>query len=137
MRKKAPVAGIIALVVVTVLGAAYLAIADTGAAKPGESVVTYDDPSYATEQGSVTFSHPAHKEAFGQEKLDCMPCHMKPPPLFQMKKRKEGEAREVMKMADMAQGKWCGGCHDGKTAIGGKTAFDVKSEENCAKCHKK
>jgi c(7)-type cytochrome triheme protein len=34
-------------------------------------------------------------------------------------------------MAAMKDGKFCGGCHDGKTA------FAATAAENCAKCHKK
>jgi c(7)-type cytochrome triheme protein len=137
MRNKAPVVVVIGLFLVAALGAAYVATANAQAAKPGESVITYDDASYAAEQGAVTFSHPAHKEAYGKEKLDCVPCHMKPPPLFPMKKRKEGEARTAMKMAEMAEGKFCGTCHNGKTEVNGKAVFGVQSEEDCGKCHKK
>lgn len=104
-------------------------------AKPGESVVVFDDPSFAKSQGVVEFSHLAHKAAFGQEKLDCKPCHMTqpPPPLFPMKRT----TGKVWTMAEMAQGKACGHCHDGKTTINGKTAFSVASDANCANCHKK
>jgi c(7)-type cytochrome triheme protein len=105
--------------------------------KPGESVQVYNDPSYAEKQGVVTFSHLEHKASFGQEKLDCKPCHMTKPPLFSMKKREAGETRPVMKMSEMAEGKFCGGCHNGKTTINGKVAISVTSEENCASCHKK
>lgn len=106
------------------------------AAKPGDSVVVYDDPSLA-EQGKVEFSHPGHKAAFGQEKLDCKPCHVTDPPRFSMKKPKEGETRTVIKMAEMEQGKACGACHNGKTEMNGKVAFDVTSKDNCSKCHHK
>jgi c(7)-type cytochrome triheme protein len=107
-------------------------------AKPGESVHVFDDPSFAEEQGKVEFSHLKHKESFGQEKLDCKPCHMtKPTPLFSMKKRKEGETRPTVTMADMEAGKACGGCHNGETTINGKVAFDVASEDNCSRCHVK
>jgi c(7)-type cytochrome triheme protein len=105
------------------------------AAKPGESVRVFDDPSFAAKQGKVEFSHLKHKELFGQEKLDCKPCHMTKPPLFAMRKPKEGEVHEVVTMAQMAEGKACGGCHNGKTTINGKVAFDVKSEDNCSRCH--
>ena len=103
-------------------------------AKPGESVVRFDNDKLK-EYGPVEFSHPKHKEAFGQEKLDCKPCHMQPPPLFLMKKRAAGEARHTME--DMKQGKACGKCHDGKSPVNGKVAFSVSSEDDCAKCHKK
>jgi c(7)-type cytochrome triheme protein len=102
--------------------------------KPGESVVKFDNDKMK-ESGPAEFSHPGHKAAFGQEKLDCKPCHTNPPPLFQMKKRAPGEARATM--ADMKQGKSCGKCHDGKTTINGKVAFAADAKENCGKCHKK
>jgi len=105
--------------------------------KPGESVEVYDDPSFAQKVGVVTFSHLEHKERFGQEKLDCKPCHMTKPPLFSMKKKVPGEKRPIVTMEEMAQGKFCGGCHNGKTTINGKTAIDVTSKDNCDKCHKK
>lgn len=103
-------------------------------AKPGEAVVKFENDKMK-EAGPVEFSHLAHKAAFGQEKLDCKPCHMQPPPLFQMKKRAPGESRATME--DMKQGKACGKCHDGKTTINGKVAFDTTTKENCGKCHKK
>jgi c(7)-type cytochrome triheme protein len=34
-------------------------------------------------------------------------------------------------MAAMGEGKLCGACHDGKTA------FTVKDQANCSKCHVK
>jgi c(7)-type cytochrome triheme protein len=39
--------------------------------------------------------------------------------------------RSSPKMADMNNGQACGACHDGKTA------FSVKEQADCAKCHKK
>lgn len=101
-------------------------------AKPGESVHVFE-----SEEGKVEFSHLKHKELFGQEKLDCKPCHMTKPPLFSMKKLKPGETRVKVTMAEMAEGKACGGCHDGETKIGDKVAFDVESEDNCSRCHVK
>jgi c(7)-type cytochrome triheme protein len=137
MSRRIPVAAVVGPLLLGLVSVAYWAAAsETRAAKPGESVITYSDPAYA-EQGPVEFSHPQHKEAAGKDKLDCKPCHMEKPVQFVMKKRKEGEAREVMKMEDMKQGKYCGKCHDGKTSVNGKTVFDVVSEDNCGKCHKK
>ena len=104
--------------------------------KAGESEHVWDDPSFADEHGKVVFSHLEHKELFGQEKLDCKPCHMTKPPLFAMKK-KEGEPDVPVTMAEMAEGKACGGCHDGKTTINGKVAFSVTDTESCDHCHKK
>jgi len=109
-------------------------IADEEKVKAGESVVIFDDASHV-EQGPVEFQHLTHKKAFGQEKLDCKQCHVKPK-LFPMK-RKPDEVRQVVTMEEMKQGKGCGACHNGKTTINGKITFDVTSEENCARCHKK
>jgi c(7)-type cytochrome triheme protein len=117
-----------------VLGAVTIQAADK--VKPGESVHVYDDPSYAEEHGPVTFSHLQHKESFGEEKLNCKPCHMEKPPLFSMKKD-EVASRDVLKMSDMAEGKTCGACHDGKTTINGKTAPSVTDENSCGTCHEK
>jgi len=135
-RMKAPatvLGGIVALLIATALAAAPLAFAEEAKAKPGEAVVIFEDASHA-EQGPVEFSHVAHREAFGEEK-PCARCHIKPK-LFPMK-RKPDEARLVITMKEMEQGKSCGACHDGKTTINGKTAISVASKENCARCHKK
>ncbi len=105
--------------------------------KPGTSEHVYDDPSFAEEHGKVVFSHEKHKELFGEEKLNCKVCHMTKPPLFSMKKLKEGEVRTPATMADMAEGKSCGGCHDGKTEMNGHVASDVKAEDSCSHCHTK
>jgi c(7)-type cytochrome triheme protein len=125
--------GIVVAAVVVAAGWQVTGLAETKA-KPGESVAVYDDPTFATKQGVVKFSHLGHKEAFGQEKLDCKPCHMTKPPLFAMKRP---AARVVVTMAAMGEGKSCGGCHNGKTVINGKTAFDVKAEDSCGRCHVK
>jgi c(7)-type cytochrome triheme protein len=103
--------------------------------KPGTSVHVYDDPSFADEHGKVEFSHDKHKELFGEEKLNCKVCHMTKPPLFSMKKLKEGEVRKAVTMEEMAEGKACGGCHNGKTEINGHVAVDAQLEENCSHCH--
>lgn len=73
--------------------------------------------TFKNSRGTVVgyFSHDFHTAAFG-----CQDCHSK---LFPMGGGKR------MTMADMATGKSCGACHDGKTA------FSTKGD--CAKCHKK
>lgn len=131
--RKTLVVAILGTLLVVAVGAVFQAAA-AAKAKPGESIVTFEDPSFA-EQGPVQFSHPKHKEAFGAEKLDCKQCHIKPK-LFPMK-RKAGEPREVIKMEAMAEGKACGACHNGKTEVNGKVVFSVTAEENCVRCHKK
>lgn len=70
--------------------------------------------------GAVTFSHEKHQPKVGK----CTDCHTK---VFQMKKGKTGP----LTMAAMNEGKLCGACHDGKTA------FSVKDQASCAKCHVK
>jgi c(7)-type cytochrome triheme protein len=71
-------------------------------------------------QGKVVFSHEKHLA----KNPKCTDCHTK---LFKMTKGQ----RTAFKMADMNNGKACGACHDGKTA------FSVKDQADCAKCHKK
>lgn len=70
--------------------------------------------------GPVTFSHEKHKEKFEK----CTACHVK---IFKMKKGTTGD----LTMAAMNEGKFCGACHDGKTA------FSVKDEASCSTCHVK
>lgn len=69
--------------------------------------------------GAVTFVHKAH---VGGQKMKCNDCHDK---LFTKKK----EAK--ITKADHEGNKFCVTCHDGKKA------FAMKSEADCAKCHKK
>ncbi|MBI2202693.1 MAG: hypothetical protein HYU41_02395 [Candidatus Rokubacteria bacterium] len=76
--------------------------------------------------GTVTFSHEKHKEK--AEK--CTACHTK---VFKMKKGQTGP----LTMAKMKAGEQCGACHDGKTAMAGKTVFTTVDEANCERCHKK
>ncbi len=63
--------------------------------------------------GAVTFSHEFHTAAFS-----CKDCHTK---VFRMKK-----GGNKMTMDAMNAGKFCGKCHDGKTAT---------AVTDCAKCH--
>jgi c(7)-type cytochrome triheme protein len=82
------------------------------------------DFTFEQHQGSpgvVTFSHAIHVEGKG---LKCNACHTK---VFKMKKGKSGD----FTMAAMNEGKFCGACHDGKTA------YSVKDKANCEKCHAK
>ncbi|HXY62594.1 MAG TPA: c(7)-type cytochrome triheme domain-containing protein [Nitrospirota bacterium] len=66
--------------------------------------------------GKVVFDGTAHAKAG----LKCADCH---PAVFQMKK-----GADAIKMADINGGKFCGVCHNGTKAFGGK---------ECAKCHMK
>lgn len=71
-------------------------------------------------QGKVVFSHEKHLA----KNSKCTDCHVK---IFKMTKGQ----RSSPKMADMNNGQSCGTCHNGKTA------FSVKEQADCAKCHKK
>lgn len=71
-------------------------------------------------QGKVVFSHEKHVA----KSPKCTDCHVK---VFKMTPKQ----RSAPKMADMEKGQSCGTCHDGKTA------FSVKEQGDCAKCHKK
>ena len=70
--------------------------------------------------GKVVMSHEKH----AAKNPKCTDCHVK---IFKMTKG----VRTAFKMADMNNGQSCGTCHDGKTA------FSVKEQGDCAKCHKK
>jgi len=72
-------------------------------------------------EGKVVFSHKHHTEVV---KKKCNDCHTI---LFQ---RKAGSTQGIT-MAAMEGGGFCGACHNGDTA------FDVKADNNCAKCHRK
>lgn len=68
---------------------------------------------------AVIFEHRVHLA----EKFDCQSCH---PGIF-TKKAGEVEEKDDFTMASFRQGKYCGRCHDGKTA------FSVDSD--CSLCH--
>lgn len=76
--------------------------------------------------GKVTFSHEKHVAAGNK----CTSCHVK---VFKMKKGGTGP----LTMEKMKAGEQCGACHNGKTAVGGKTVFLASDTANCTKCHKK
>ncbi|WP_191965662.1 c(7)-type cytochrome triheme domain-containing protein [Oryzomonas sagensis] len=71
--------------------------------------------TFKTSAGEAVFSHEFHIQAF-----KCAECHTKIFPY----KAVTGKAT----MADMANGKSCGACHDGKEAFA--------SSGDCEKCHK-
>ena len=77
-------------------------------------------------QGKVTFSHEKHVAAGNK----CTACHVK---IFKMKKGGTGP----LTMEKMKAGEQCGACHNGKTAVEGKTVFLASDTANCTKCHKK
>lgn len=74
------------------------------------------DIAMDSDVGKVMFSHNFHTAA-----LECAACH---PATF---KAEKGTNKATMKQ--MEKGASCGSCHDGSTA------FSVKSEDDCGKCH--
>lgn len=78
-----------------------------------EDLAVIDNPAV----GSVVFSHYQHLEAVGN---NCVLCHNQ---LFQIDTSKN----QPVSMAEMQQGKSCGGCHNGSTA------FSVSGD--CGSCH--
>jgi c(7)-type cytochrome triheme protein len=68
------------------------------------------------------FSHKAHVVTAG---LSCDSCH---PDLFE-RKRGSAKAKGDYTMASLEAGKYCGSCHDGKTA------FNTTGPETCKTCH--
>jgi c(7)-type cytochrome triheme protein len=76
--------------------------------------------------GTVTFSHEKHIAAGNK----CTSCHVK---IFKMKKGQSGP----ITMEKIKAGEQCGACHNGKTAVEGKTVFLATDTANCEKCHKK
>jgi c(7)-type cytochrome triheme protein len=69
------------------------------------------------ETGSVRFSHYRHIEALGN---NCVICHND---IFHI----QPEKNPTFTMADMAEGKSCGACHNGREAFG--------VSGNCSPCH--
>jgi len=68
------------------------------------------------------FSHKSHVVVAG---LSCDDCH---PSLFE-RKRGAAKAKGDYTMASLDAGKYCGACHDGKTA------FNTTGPETCKTCH--
>jgi c(7)-type cytochrome triheme protein len=68
------------------------------------------------------FSHKSHVVTAG---LSCDSCH---PDLFD-RKRGSAKAKGDYTMASLEAGKYCGACHDGKTA------FNTTGPETCKTCH--
>ena len=82
---------------------------------------TYEDTKPSA---PVVFSHKVHS---AEKKMQCPDCHAKPK-LFEMKKF---QASPKMNMANINEGQFCGGCHDGTKS------FAAKDPKNCGKCHVK
>ena len=75
------------------------------------------DVAFKNDSAPALFPHGPHTEMYG-----CSDCHTGIfVPDYKKSKRHT--------MAQMAEGESCGACHDGDTA------FSVKDQENCTKCH--
>jgi len=79
-----------------------------------------DDIVYTEPVVGVIFSHQIHVEEYG---MDCETCH---DDIFQME-AKAAQEEPDFNMKALAQGRYCGACHDGEMA------FDANSR--CATCH--
>ena len=93
------------------------------AAQEKEAGAPYpDDILYSGTGQAVVFSHKAHVEDYGSA---CGDCH---PKLFEVK---QGAAKEAgdFTMKALAEGKYCGGCHNGDAA------FSSEDFEKCQNCH--
>lgn len=78
------------------------------------------DIMYSVPVKAVLFSHAVHVEDLG---MGCEMCH---PAVFDMVARLAEQSADFT-MAGLAEGKYCGACHNG--------AFAFSSETQCARCH--
>lgn len=101
--------------ILAVIAALVLSIGSVMAVPPGKTVEFAGGA-----KGKVIFDGKAHAD----KGLKCPDCHTNPK-LFEMKKG------QTFTMAQMAEGKACGACHNGTKS------FSVKTEADCVKCHKK
>jgi c(7)-type cytochrome triheme protein len=89
-----------------------------GSVLDGEGIFWFTDTG---ERSPVRFDHFAHQA----KNPDCRTCHDR---LFTME-RGNSDSNSDLNSESMANGKYCGACHNGELA------FSVK--ENCETCHKK
>lgn len=92
----------------------------TASAAYAEGVLHGGDILYTKPVKSVLFSHKLHVEDRG---LGCDMCH---PKLFELSSFNAQQNKDF-NMDAMYKGKYCGACHDGKTAFASNT--------QCARCH--
>jgi len=85
-----------------------------------DSAVEWGNILYTKPVKSVLFSHKLH---VNEKMVSCDMCHAK---LFEMKARAVQEKADF-NMAALNEGKYCGACHNGKTAFA--------SNSQCARCH--
>jgi c(7)-type cytochrome triheme protein len=105
------------LLAVSVFAGRAAAIPKGDLAMDGEGIFWFTDTG---ERAHVRFDHFAHQA----QDPDCRTCHDR---LFTME-RGSSDANGLLNSENMANGKYCGACHNGQLA------FSVK--ENCAACHK-
>jgi c(7)-type cytochrome triheme protein len=92
-------------------------------AAPAKQYESFGDTQIVEmESGKQLFSHKSHVVTIG---LACDDCH---PALFD-RKRGAAKAKGDYTMASLDAGKYCGACHDGKTA------FNTTGPETCKLCH--
>ena len=104
---------------VGVIGLLIAALVSAATAAPGDFVLSRKTASAGSEAFPVAaFPHTLHRVLF-----KCYVCHDS---LFKMKK-----GADAITMDAMANGKFCGACHDGNTA------FDTSSFDYCQRCHQK
>jgi len=89
-----------------------------GSILDGEGIFWFTDTG---EQAPVRFNHFGHQA----QNPDCRICH---DILFKME-RSSTDINNLLNSKSMADGKYCGACHNGERT------FSVK--DNCAACHKK
>ena len=99
------------------------AAAPAAAAAPAKQYESFGNTQIiAMDSIKSMFSHNSHVIKTG---LSCDSCH---PALFD-RKRGSAKAKGDYTMASLDAGKYCGSCHDGKTA------FNTTGPETCKTCH--
>jgi c(7)-type cytochrome triheme protein len=103
-----------------VLSAAFVSASYADSIKAGEPYP--GDLHYGKTGQPVVFSHKAH---VGDFSLECEACHTK---IFELKAG-AATAKGDFTMESLNAGRYCGSCHNGKTA------FSTDDYEHCASCH--
>lgn len=103
-----------------VLTAVLMLLALAGGAGAGDNTNGGGEIVYTKPVKAVLFSHKTHVE---QKGLSCDLCHSK---FFEMEALKI-QGKSDFTMEGLAQGKYCGACHNGTMAFASNT--------RCASCH--
>jgi len=112
--------GLVLIIAGIVLSAAF--VTAYGADKPKGEPYPRDMVFGGNKGQAVMFSHRAHVEDFGQS---CDACHTK---VFELKYG-AAETKGDFTMASLNDGRYCGACHNGKTA------FSADDYGRCDSCH--